>query len=49
MPASAGMTLGMFIYEFSHSLIRRNDGVRENIILLLRSRVQVDQEVCAER
>ncbi len=27
MPAFAGMTPSMFIYEFSHSLIRRNDGV----------------------
>ncbi len=26
MPASAGMTLSMFIYKFSHSLLRRNDG-----------------------
>ena len=26
MPASAGMTLGMFIYEFSHSLESGNPG-----------------------
>ncbi len=31
MPAFAGMTLSLFIYEFSHSLIRRNDDIRSKL------------------
>ncbi len=31
MPAFAGMTPSMFIYEFSHSLIRRNDDIRSKL------------------